>query len=118
MILVPTRLPERRAQLADTIQWTGKSGKAYTYWIYLIGANLKAEAGNYIFARETKPNTYMPIYIGQTENLSERFDNHHKKDCIKDQGATHIHAHLNANKQSRLDEESDLIAKWMPACND
>jgi len=102
----------------DTIEWTGESGQTYKYWIYPIGHTLKAEAGNYIFARETKPNTYAPVYIGQTENLNERFDNHHKKDCINGQKATHIHAHLNAKKQARLDEEADLIAKWQPFCND
>ena len=104
--------------MEDTIEWVGQSGKTYKYWIYPIGQSFKAQAGNYIFARQTKPNTYLPIYIGQTEDLSERFDDHHKKDCIKREGATHIHAHLNADKQSRLDEESDLIAKWLPTCND
>lgn len=102
--------------MADTIQWPGASGKSYTYYIYAIGASLKAEAGNYIFAR-AESNTYVPIYIGETENLSERFDKHHKKDCIEAEGATHIHAHLNADEQARLAEESDLIAKWKPPCN-
>lgn len=108
----------KKLQMDNTIEWPGESGKAYKYWVYPIGTSLKAEAGNYIFARETKPNTYLAVYIGQTENLSERFDDHHKKVCIKQEAATHIHAHLNATKQSRLDEESDLIAKWLPTCNE
>ena len=106
--------------MADTptIQWPGASGKSYKYWIYPIGHSLKAEAGNYIFAYESRPGSYTPVYIGQTGDLSERFDNHHKAVCIKNAGATHIHAHLNTKKQDRLDEESDLIAKWKPTCND
>ncbi len=101
-----------------TIQWPDRSGKKYTYWIYKFSAKLKAEAGNYIFAKETKSGSWSPVYIGQTKDLSERFDNHHKMPCIKRHGATHIHAHLNSGHQARLAEESDLIEKWNTPCND
>ena len=71
--------------MAETpsINWEGQSGTKYLYFIYPIGTTFKEEAGNYIFALETKPNHWKPIYIGQTENLNERFDNHHKMPCIK-----------------------------------
>ena len=101
-----------------TIQWPGASGETYKYWIYSAGASLKAEGGNYIFARETSPGQFTPVYIGETSDLSERFDDHHKADCINSAGATHIHAHLNSKKQNRLNEEGDLIAQWKPSCND
>jgi len=103
----------------NTITWTGASGKGYTYFIYPIGTEFNAVPGNYIFAKETTPHTYAPIYIGQTGNLSERFDNHHKMPCIKRNGATHIHAHTSSEKEEvRLAEETDLIRKWNPPCND
>jgi len=54
---------------APTIQWTGQSGKTYKYWIHPLGTSLKAVAGNYIFATETDPNRWRPIYIGQTGDL-------------------------------------------------
>ncbi len=82
-----------------TIDWPGKSGKTYRYWIYKIGTPLKADGGNYIFTKQTAPNRFFPIYIGQTEDLDIRFDNHHKKDCISRAGATHIHAHLVAREE-------------------
>lgn len=104
--------------MARTINWSGKSGKTYKYWIYPIGDSLKAEAGNYIFAKETTKGRFTPIYVGETSNLDERFDNHHKAGCIKSNGATHIHAHLNADEDDRLAEEADIIAKWGPPCND
>jgi hypothetical protein len=105
--------------MADTptINWPGKSGTNYKYWIYPLGASLKAEGGNYIFAKEVRPGEWSPLYIGQTGDLNERFDNHHKADCIKKNGATHIHAHLNGNDDTRLAEEADLIARWDPSCN-
>ena len=104
--------------MADTIDWTGQSGKTYRYWIYEYPTNLTAKAGNYIFAKETSPGKWSPVYIGQTTNVDERFNNHHKIQCIRRNGATHIHAHLNSDKQDRFDEEADLIAKWDTPCND
>ena len=103
---------------APTIDWADKSGRTYRYWIYEYPASLKAEAGNYIFAKESTPGRWTPIYIGQTGNLDERFDDHHKMPCIKRNGATHIHAQMNnGGETARLAEEADLIARWNPTCN-
>lgn len=102
-----------------TIEWSGRSGRSYTYYIYPIGTPLKKVPGNYVFARETKPRRWTPIYVGETGDLSERFDNHHKMTCIKAKGATHIHAHASsAVAQERRSEERDIIGKWSPPCND
>jgi len=101
----------------ETIIWVGASGKKYKYWIYAIGTEFSAVAANYIFAKETSTGKYSPIYIGQTGDLSERFDSHHKMSCIKSYGATHIHSHTNVNEQDRLDEEADLISNYNTPCN-
>lgn len=104
--------------MAETIEWEGITGRKYKYWIYEIGHPLKAVPGNYVFAKETKPNTFRPIYIGQTGDLSERFDDHHKMPCIKKEGATHIHAHESSkDKTDRLTEETDLVRRLNPICN-
>lgn len=101
-----------------TINWQGKSGATYKYWIYPLGSSLVAKAGNYAFAKEAKPGYWTPVYFGETSNLDSRFDSHHKIDCAKRNGATHVHAHLNdGGEQARRNEESDLIAKWNPTCN-
>lgn len=101
----------------QTIDWEGTSGKSYRYWIHPIGNQFKAEPGNYIFAKEDSPGRWHPVYIGQTSNLDERFDQHHKMDCIRNHGATHIHAHLNSIETARLAEERDLISRFDPECN-
>ena len=46
----------------ETIDWTGQTGTKYRFWIHPIGTTFKAVPGNYIFARETEPNRYQPIY--------------------------------------------------------
>lgn len=102
-----------------TITWKGASGEDYKYWIYPIGKDFDQVPGNYIFAKEGNPNQWYPIYIGETGDLSERFDNHHRITCIKRNGATHIHAHKSSGVAAdRRLEESDLIAKWRTSCND
>jgi len=100
-----------------TIIWAGKSGVQYTYWIHPIGTTFKAEAGNYIFARNS-PQGWYAIYIGETGDLSTRFPNHHQADCITRNGATHIHAHTApGGDQVRRDEETDLRGRWNAPCN-
>jgi hypothetical protein len=103
----------------QAIEWPGKSGKTYTYRVYEFGTMFKQTPGNYIFAGETKPDTLSPIYIGQTGDLSERFDNHHKMPCIRREGATNICVHGSSeNEETRQAEEGDLIDQWKPVCND
>ena len=101
-----------------TTEWIGQSGRSYTYWVHPIGTELKNSPGNYVYAKTGFLGGWQPIYIGQTEDLSERFDHHHMAVCIQREGATHIHAHVNDSGQEvRLTEETDLIAHHGPPCN-
>lgn len=103
--------------MADKCIWTGASGKKYEYSIHLIGTTWKDEPGNYIFTKQSSPNTWEPIYIGETESLKERLPHHNELPCIIRNGGTHIHAHINRGDQARLDEESDLKANYTTPCN-
>jgi excinuclease UvrABC nuclease subunit len=102
----------------QTITWSGKSGQIYKFWIYPIGTTFEEKPGNYIFAKESKPHTWSPVYIGQTKNLNSRLENHEKEQCAKRNGATHVHCHINNTESSRLSEERDLILKFQPTCNE
>jgi hypothetical protein len=99
--------------------WIGESNNKYTYWIHPIGTDFMEEGGNYIYAEETRPGKWSPLYIGQTDNLHTRLSNHEKEECAKRNGATHIHVHTTpAGEMERLAEERDLIAHLTPTCND
>lgn len=103
---------------APTQSWYGKSGTKYGYHVYKLPPDFAHKPGNYIFAKKNAAGNWVAVYIGQTKELDERFDNHHKMPCIKKSGATHIHAHLNSNgEKARLAEEADLVAKYSPPCN-
>lgn len=102
-----------------TIYWEGASGRQYMYLSYRIGQAFVAKPGNYIFAKEAQPHAYTAVYIGQTGDLSERFDDHHKMPCIRAHGATHIHVHRSSKREEeRLAEETDLLRKWNTPCNE
>ena len=78
-----------------------------------------AEGACYIFTKENAQNGLYAIYIGETHDLSERFDNHHKKSCIRAHLATHICVHREGmdNHIPRLVVQNDLLAKENPPCN-
>ena len=81
--------------------------------------SFKELPGNYVFAKRTASGGFVPIYVGETGDLSERFDDHHKKECIIRRGATHLHAHTSsAEREKRAEEEQDIIVRWTPPCND
>ena len=101
-----------------TCTWTGISGKQYEYGIYPIGTSFVAKPGNYVHAKVSGLGRWSAVYIGETEDLSTRFENHHAAHCIARNGATHIHVHLSsADRQVRLNEETDLRRSHNTPCN-
>ena len=101
-----------------TIQWKGASGTEYKYWIHPIGTDFQDKPGNYVFARLLENGKYHAIYIGETEHLNERFEYHHKRDCIRRNGATHVCVHTtDGGAALRRKEEKDLIDNYNPKCN-
>ena len=77
-----------RAAMADTeISWEGQSGKEYVYWIHRIGTYFSDEPGNYIYAKEVEPDSWTPLYIGQTSSLEERLADDEKEACTQRRNA-------------------------------
>ncbi len=100
------------------IYWKDKSGTRHKFWIYPRGTKFNEPCpGIYIYARETAPHKWIPIYIGQTENVNVGLTNHEQQECVDQNGATHIHVSIVANEKSRLAIEKDLIQQWKPVCN-
>lgn len=104
--------------MADKYTWTGASGKKYTYDIFPIGTDWYGVPGNYIFAKESSPGKWQAVYIGETESFKERLPNHNELPCIRLNGGTHTHAHVNRDNSARLEEEQDLLANNKTPCNE
>lgn len=70
------------------LQIYGKSNKKYIFDIFSLDTQFKPVGGIYIFTQRIASQTipeHKLIYCGKTNDLSKRFDNHHKEDCIKRQ---------------------------------
>ena len=100
-----------------TMTLTGKSQQVYTFDLVPIGTNLNSGAGCYAFVKDLTNNQYPLVYIGETGDLSERFDSHHKMPCIKTNGATQIGVHRTVSKQAAKNIEDDILAIYSPPCN-
>lgn len=103
--------------------WTGATGTKYEYRVWPISTRFKAgQPGNYIFTKATPgadgSNTHTPLYIGETGDLGERFDNHHKIGCVGSHGATHLLVRGNTGGvEARREEERDLLNVYGTPCN-
>src|SRR6266480_4059466 len=99
----------------EDLTLTGKSGTKYTFQMYPLGTEFKAVGGVYIITKRTASTTggsHSLIYIGQTGDLSERFDDHHKADCFKRHGANCIGVLLEESEEKRVAIEADLLAAY------
>jgi hypothetical protein len=103
------------------INLTGASGKVYSYWKVerpRDGSSITNAGGNYVFLKLLANGNYLPIYIGQADDLSQRLPNHDRFDEAVNTGASVVVAHTTpAGEAARLAEERDLIAKWNPELN-
>jgi predicted GIY-YIG superfamily endonuclease len=103
----------------QTCEWPGISGKKYSYYVCPFGASLKAAAGNYIYAKLNDQNRWVPLYIGETDDLESRVTTHEKRECVRRNGVTHIHAHLTQGDRTvRLAEGTDIRNNFRTPCND
>src|SRR3982750_1327137 len=100
------------------IYWNDKGGTSHRFWIYPRGTKFNEPCpGIYIYARETSPHKWAPIYIAQTENVNVRLKNHEQRECVDRNGATHIHVSIITDEKSRSTLEKDLTEQWKPVCN-
>lgn len=58
---------------------------------------------------------WVPIHIG-AGNLTQRATTDHRRlDCINAKGATHVHVHINSDRDDREAEVKDLLKNFPQA---
>lgn len=96
-----------------TIEWVGESGKVYQYWTYPLGVAFDANPGNYIFSMKITHGVFRVLYVGETDDLSKRFDDPHNLVGFHSSGVTHVHVHASpCEALCRRVEADDITAKW------
>ncbi len=101
-----------------TLPLRGRSGATYLFTVFPWGTSFKQLGGVYVVLRREQLDQYTVLYVGQTEDLRTRFDNHHKQGCFDRNRKTHIGVLLESSEQRRLAIEADPIAAYRPTCND
>jgi hypothetical protein len=101
-----------------TLTITGKSQTKYTFSMYPLPVNFTKVAGLYLFTRLEGNGLHTYVYLGKAVDLSVRFDDHHKKDCIKKNKASHLSICLIADEKTRDKAEVDVLEAIKTSCND
>lgn len=104
-----------------TITYKGKSKTDYRFNLYPMGTGFNNIGAIYIVTkREVNEGkgTHTLLYVGQTEDMSNRFDDHHKQDCFDSRGGNCIGVYQLSTQKERDAVEQDLIAAYNPPCND
>ena len=100
----------------------GKSGRKYDFEVYEINLSWDIVPAVYIVTRRSNNSKggykHTAIYIGQTDNLQERFENHHKQDCFDRYNANCLCIYEVSVENTRLAIEDDLLSAHRTECND
>lgn len=96
----------------NTISATGASGTTYNLNVHPLNTSFKAVGGIYIILQQSTA-----LYVGQTSDLSIRFNGHHKEACWLRNGANRMAVMGVSTENQRLAIERDLIAAFNPTCN-
>ncbi len=99
-----------------TVTLTARSGTSYHLTVFPFGTPLPAVGGVYAIMRDEGAR-WTVLYIGQTGDLSSRFDNHHHAMAFRRQRATHIAAIGIPHEDRRRQVEADLVGTLAPPIN-
>ncbi len=100
-----------------TISLNGCSGKIYSFNIYSIDTSFNALGAVYYISKRSNEN-HSHIYLGITEDLSTRFNNHHKQACFDKLKANCISVLLNSSEKDRKKIEEDILCNYNFPCNE
>ena len=100
-------------------QWTDVSLNTYKFEVFDINTKFNPVSGIYIFCILNRNGNWHPLYIGEANDLSSRFQRHHKLPQAILMGATHFHIlRFDGGEMSRKRIESDLIKNYYPPLNE
>lgn len=105
-----------------SMSFKGKSRTEYDFDVYPIDTSWKENVkAVYVVTRRYQGNDnkyyHEKIYIGRSDNLKERFGNHHQQACFDKNDANCICIHLESNESKRETKETDLIQGNNTLCN-
>lgn len=101
-----------------TLTFTGADGRKYKFSVYPKNTRFKALPAVYSFLSFGQDGRYHVLYIGQTTDLSTRFDDHHKWEEATRYGFEFIGVCTAVSFLSLDVDEANLIRAYRPRCNE
>lgn len=103
---------------APTCNWPTSATTSLLFHIYGENKNWLAKAGLYIFSYQDKDGIWRALYVGQTDDFSDRLPTHERlKEAVR-LGATHIHTRVVPLQADRDTLERALIRHLLPPMNE
>jgi len=100
-----------------TVIWKGKSGKTYEFEVWGKNTTWNEVACVYTVTRKLADGRYGCIYIGETDNMRNRFSGHENESCFDRHNWTHVCTYRENNSDERLRIEADILANYNWPCN-
>jgi len=108
------------SKIADAT-FHGVSENSYSFEVYPFDQEFRQVGAVYIVTKRTLKSdgggSHSFIYIGQTGNLPQRFDSHHKANCFTRHKANCICVHVESDEDTRFAIETDLCRRHITPCN-
>jgi predicted GIY-YIG superfamily endonuclease len=100
----------------STIQFKGASGTSWTFKIYSKSTKWNPVPCVYVVTKDTSSG-HTVLYVGETEDMADRFSGHHKESCFKRNGWTNVCTYREPSQTKRRQIEADLLKNRNPVCN-
>jgi len=117
-----TCITERHMPALGKTILKGASGRAYAFKIYALGTRFRKLAGVYVITHRSSGadgrHRHVPLYVGQTGDLSQPLGELHKAHVFLENGANCVCLLGDTSERSRMAKQQDLIAAIHPKCND
>lgn len=97
--------------MPDALTLTGVSGRTYTLERYSFRSSWNSVPAVYAVLNGRV------LYVGQTDNLKERFANHHCALGFVLHSATHVAVLREGSEEMRRAIETDLVSNYRPPLN-
>ena len=101
----------------QTCSWPIGNGESLTFTVYDQNKNWNKIAGLYIFSYMGVNGSWLPLYVGQTDDFAARLPTHERLNEAVRLGATHIHTLVVSKQIERNNLEKRLIQHLQPNLN-
>ena len=104
-------------EVLPRVALVGASGRSFSFAVFDLRTNFDPNQPAVYVVMRAEAGQYVVIYVGQTQDLVDRFADHHKEACMARYQANCIAAQVVRDEAERLAIENDLITAYNPPCN-